>query len=133
MSTTTWDSKATPENWAGLLQAVTAGVSALQQTLTQRPSIYPLTLYDLGSPEYDLVQPLSIVVEEYGQGEGAIARCPELDAFGEGATPTDAIHELKNVVLDLYDELTTTDPATLGEPPLAWLRILRKVVVKVAA
>lgn len=132
-TTLTLDSQAAGDNWTGLLQAMAAGVTSLSQALEQRSQLYPLTLYDLGSPEYELVQPLSIVVEEYGRGEEVIARCPELEAFGEGGTPAAAIHELKNALLDLYDELVATDPATLGELPLAWLRILNKVVVKVAA
>ncbi len=132
MNTTTWDSQAGRDNWAGLLTAVAEGVTALRQTLEERPRIYSLALHDLGSPGYELVQPLSIIVEEY-ESEGAIARCPELDAFGEGSTPSAAIGDLKNVILDLYDDLVATDPTALGELPIAWLGFLRRTVVKAAA
>ena len=113
---------------ASRIAEVADGVISLRQTLERRPHIYSLTIYDLGSADYDLVLPLSIVVEEYGPGEGALARCPELEIFGDGVTAADAIGEVKSAMLDLYDELVATDPTTLGDLPLAWLRLLKKVV-----
>ena len=50
--------------------------------------------------------------------------------FGEGITDSEAILNLKNSILDLYDELTETDPDILGKLPKMWLRILGKIISK---
>lgn len=109
-------------------------IAALRHEVGNRPHVYSLTIYDLGSPDYSLVYPLSIVIEEYGEDQSVIARCPELDTLGEGMTSiTIAIQALRDSILDLYDELIETDVSTLGTLPLTWLRILKRIIVKTPA
>jgi len=96
----------------------------------ERPQKWPTQIRDLGDDDYELVAPVSILVEEYPGDDVVIARFPELEVFGEGATDAEAIFNLKQAILDLYDELTETDPDLLGDLPQTWLRILCKIVVK---
>lgn len=95
--------------------------------LLERPDKWVTQIRDLGDENYELVEPLSILVEEYPD-DVFIARFPEVEVFGEGITDAEAILDLKNSILDLYDELTETDPNTLGKLPKMWLRILKKVI-----
>lgn len=113
---------------ANLISDISENLSALRLEVSQQPRIYTIAIYDLGSQEYNLAAPLSIVVEEHE--EYVTARCPELDVIGEGSTASTAIYDLKNAVLDLYDELIAADSLSLGPAPLAWLRILTKLIVK---
>jgi len=98
--------------------------------LSDRPIKWSTQIHDLGDPEYKLVEPVLILIEEYPNDEIVIARFPELEIFGEGNTGTEALINLKQEILDLYDELTETDPDVLGILPKAWLQILTKIIVK---
>ncbi|HFE67510.1 MAG TPA: hypothetical protein ENJ93_09640 [Chloroflexi bacterium] len=97
--------------------------------IVDRPIKWSTTIFDLGEEEYDLVTPLSILIEEYGEND-VIARFPELEISGIGGTDAEAIQNLKHAILDFYDELTETDPDTLGKLPQMWLRILTKLIHK---
>ncbi len=85
-------------------------------------------IWDLGDEKYQLMAPLSISIEEYPGDEAVIARLPELEVFGEGFTDSEAIHNLKMSILDLYDELTEIDIALLDDLPRTWLRTLKKTI-----
>jgi len=87
-------------------------------------------IHDLGDDDYELVAPVSILVQKYPGDDVVIARFPGLEVFGEGATDAEAILNLKRAMLDLYDELAKADPDLLGDLPKGWLRILGKIVVK---
>lgn len=99
--------------------------------LLDPPRKWTTQIRDLGDENYELLEPILVLVEEYPQDDAVIARFPELEAFGEGTTDAEAIFNLKLAILDLYDELTETDLDLLGETPQAWLRILTKVIAKV--
>ncbi len=85
---------------------------------------------DLGDEKYQLTAPLSILIEEYQGDEAVIARLPELEVFGEGFTDSEAIHNLKMSILDLYDELTETDIDILADLPQTWLETLKRIITK---
>ena len=46
-------------------------------------------------------------------------------------TDAEAILNLKNAILDLFDELTEAAPETLGKLPQMWSRILDKIITRV--
>jgi len=98
-------------------------------TLTERPIKWTTQIRDLGEEEYLLTEPIQIVIEEYSDGS-VIARFPEVEVFGEGNNEPIAIVDLKNAILDLYDELSETAPSTLGDTPKMWLRILTRIINK---
>ncbi|MDY7079414.1 MAG: hypothetical protein SXV54_21080 [Chloroflexota bacterium] len=99
------------------------------ETLTSRPLKWVTQIRDLGEEEYVLVEPIQIVIEEYSDNS-VIARFPEVEVFGEGFSEPEAITNLKIAILDLYDELTETNPDTLGDIPKAWLRVLHQIITK---
>jgi hypothetical protein len=69
-------------------------------------------------------------MREYEDTGEVKASSVELEVFGEGSTATAALAQLKCAILDLYDELAESAPEMLGEPPLAWLRILQRFVAR---
>ncbi len=95
--------------------------------ILKRPTKWSTTVFDLGEEGYNLITPLSILIEEYGEND-VVARFPELEISGIGNTDAEAIQNLKCALLDLFDELTETDPDTLGELPKMWLRILTRLI-----
>jgi len=95
---------------------------------TEKPLKTNAQLFDLGEAEYNLSTPLLITIEEYFDEEVVIAHFPELEVFGEGKTEPEAISNLKNEILDLYDDLMGADPDELGRTPLIWLRILSQII-----
>jgi len=109
---------------------VAAEVESLRLAIEHQPCIYPIEITDLGSDAYNLVRPLPIIIEEYREDDVVIARWPEVEVFGEGHNPSTAIQELKNAILDLYDELVDGDLSLLGDLPLAWRRILCKTITR---
>jgi|GEM_PF-1372348 len=98
--------------------------------INEQPAKWVTQIYDLGDESYILKEPILILIEEYSD-DSIIARFPEVEVFGEGVTDSEAISNLKNSILDLYDELTETDSDTLGKLPKMWLRILDRIITKV--
>jgi len=122
-----------PSEVSELTERVETLVNQVGQFYTQtveRPIKWVTQIRDLGDESYTLVEPVLILVEEYLDGDTVIARFPEIGAFGEGATDTEAILNLKNSMLDLYDELTECDPDRLGQLPKMWLRVLEKLIIR---
>lgn len=103
-------------------------VNHLRSELQARPNVWNTYLVDLGEPGYTLRQPLPILIREYVETGEVKAGSVELEVFGTGSTPAAAIMELKQAILDLYDELAECDPDTLGDLPLGWLRILQRFI-----
>lgn len=103
-------------------------VDQLRSAIHSRPNVWNTYVVDLGEPGYRLRQPLPVLIREY-EGTGAVtANSVELEVFGEGTTSSAAIAQLKQAILDLYDELTEEDQDVLGELPLSWLRILQRFI-----
>ena len=103
-------------------------VDRLRSELHSRPNVWNTYLVDLGEPGYRLRQPLPVLIREYEETGEVTAHSVELEVFGEGATSSAAIAQLKQAVLDLYDELTECDLDELGDLPLSWLRILQRFI-----
>jgi hypothetical protein len=119
-----------PIDVAATVESLVAQTQQLQAEVRQRPLKWTTQIYDLGDDDYMLYQPLMVLIEEYTDEMNVIARLPELEVFGEGSTISEAVWALKNAILDLYDELTAENPALLGDLPLAWLRILKRIITK---
>lgn len=103
-------------------------VDRLRSELHSRPNVWNTYLVDLGEAGYRLRQPLPILIREYEETGEVTANSVELEVFGEGATSSTAIAQLKQAILDLYDELTECDQDVLGDLPASWLRILQRFI-----
>jgi hypothetical protein len=115
------------------MQALSEAMDALQERLGQveeclaaQPRCRQALLYDLGAGKYELKQPLAVQLEEYD--DEAVARIPELDVFASATTDSEALVLLKAEVVSLYDELASCPPEELGERPIAWLRLLKRLI-----
>ena len=87
-------------------------------------------IYDLGDEQYRLMRPISIVIEEYKAEDNFAARFPPVQAYGEGQTEADAVADLKNAILDLYDELMAFETSQLGGHLYEWKQTLNILVEK---
>lgn len=114
----------------GTLSNELAGLSERVDLLCQRPIKWMAQIRDLGDPGYLLAEALMIVIEEYASEGSVIARFPEVEAFGEGETESEAILRLKEDILRLYIDLDRSSPDELGPMPESWLRVLRRVIIK---
>ena len=120
---------------AELLEVVTTAVPVAddlpadlsESKIRGRPVVYNVQIRDLDDEHYELAEPLLALVEEYPD-DTIIASFPEIEAFGEGSTESEAVLNLKHAILDLYDELDADLPESLGELPKAWLRVLRRLI-----
>lgn len=102
-------------------------LSQITETLENTSKIYNATIYDLGDNRYKLTSPLQIVLEE--DQEETVARIPELNLFATADTDAEAIIQLKLELINLYDELSTSD-ITLGPLPKSWLATLKNLITK---
>ena len=97
------------------------------EILMERPIKWTAQIRDLGEEGYTLREPVQIVIEEY-RDESVIARFPEVEAFGQGYSESEAIANLKIAILDLYDELVELE--NLGKEPQMWRRVLNRLISK---
>ena len=91
-----------------------------------RPATFCAVLTDLNSADYSLLAEIEIVVEEYP--DEVVARWPEVEVYANGVTESEALSGLKRQITELFDELETAKPATLGRLPLSWRRILKSTI-----
>jgi len=103
-------------------------IDNLTSMLTNRPIIKNAVLRDLNSRKYSLKENIEFLIEECP--DETIAQWPEVEIFGHGVTQPEAILDLKNEVIDLYEELLTSKQKELGKLPKMWLRILNQVIKK---
>lgn len=110
------------------MNTLTTQLGQLNNERLARPFKYNAELYDLGDPNYKLSAPIIIVVEEYPEEDSFIARFPPVDVFGEGETDYEALEDLKNTILDLFEELSDSDPNELGDTLKSHLNTLRLII-----
>lgn len=103
-------------------------IDHLTRILINRPMIRNAVLRDLNSSKYILKENIEISIEEYP--DETIAVWPEIEAFGHGITQPEAILDLKNEIIDLYEDLSSAKKKEMGKLPEMWLRILKKIIKK---
>ena len=102
-------------------------VADLREALRDRPVMSNTSIIDLNSEQYSLRYSIPIVMEEWD--DEVVATLVETETFGSGATPSEALSELKRRIVALYEDLASSDPGEFGMLPAAWWRILRHYVV----
>ncbi len=98
------------------------------RAVTSRPArvVFSSSIADLGSASFRLKQPLTIVLEDFG--DEIVASWPEVEAWGAGATDADAINDLKGKIVALHEDLRVAPDDKLGKLPLRWKRALAAAV-----
>lgn len=108
------------------LRALRRDVRGIADELSERPIVRYATLSDLGTPHFSLMATLPIVIEEYI--DEVVARWPEIEATGSGSSEPEAIQRLREEVVELMNELSSSAPEELGPEPTQALHILRRLV-----
>jgi len=104
-------------------------MNELLNSLREKPISNNTFLRDLNSNKYTLKEKIEIIIEEYPNE--TIAKWPELEVFGQGASLSEAILDLKREIADIYEDLSNTGEKELGKIPRMWLRILKKLIMKI--
>ena len=98
----------------------------IEHELEDRPKTYALVISDLGDERYTLLSNVSVVLEEYK--DEVVARWPDVGVYASGTTESEAVAGVKRQIVELFEELRTMKPGTLGRIPLSWKRILRRAI-----
>jgi len=87
-----------------------------------------MEIYSLPSDEYELCQPVEVMLKIYP--DEVLALIPELELYGEGATEFEAVNDLKIEIIDLVRELEEISDEELGTDPKMWKKTLATLVKK---
>jgi hypothetical protein len=90
------------------------------------PRIYAISITTFAPEPYELLRPLSIVIE--GRTGGFIASFVEANINASGETEHEAINMVKDTILMAYERLASKDDETLGPGPLKQKQILMNVI-----
>lgn len=113
---------------ASEVQIISQKLDSLQASIDSHPIKWTTDIRDLNELGLRMLQPISIVIEEYPTEDSVIARFPEVEAFGEASTEPQAILELKADIVRLYRDLSNTPLDELGPLPETWLHILKQII-----
>lgn len=113
-------------NLESTIRQIEATVNGIRQDQLDHCVVKQVVLRDLNSQSYQLRAPIEVVIEEYD--EEVVASWPEIETFASGNTVGEALADLKNQIVDLYEDLVHSDPESLGKLPLAWKRILSRLI-----
>ena len=72
-------------------------------------------IYDLASPMYILKSPVDVILKIVD--DETLALMPELELRGEGAIEAEALNDLKNEIIDLFEYLNGLQDKKLGAMP----------------
>jgi hypothetical protein len=103
-----------------------ARVNQIEHELDDRPRTYLSVITDLGDRRYTLLSDVTITLEEYK--DEVVARWSDVGVYASGTTESEAIAGIKRQIVELFEELRTMKPGTLGRMPLSWKRILRRAI-----
>ena len=76
---------------------------------------------------------LSVIKQEYDikiVDDETLALMPELELRGEGAIEAEALNDLKNEIIDLFEYLNGLQDKKLGAMPKRWKKIVNSFVEK---
>ncbi len=88
-----------------------------------------IKIYDLASSDYVLIEPIDVILE-YLTDE-TLAIIPELELYGEGATDSEALVDLKDELITLFEDLNAIPEKKLGKLPRVWKRIVNRMIKRV--
>lgn len=94
-------------------------------TFVKRVAFKNIFISDLGHPNYLLKQPLPILIE--AEQDIYIATNYDTGLFGYGDTELDAIKDLREAIIDCFQDLTK-DPENLGPIPRQILNYLSNII-----
>jgi hypothetical protein len=93
---------------------------------SQPPQLYAICITTFAPEPYELLRPISIVIE--GQTEGFTASFVEANINAFGKTEHEATNMVKDTILMAYERLVSKDDETLRPGPLKQKQILISVI-----
>ncbi len=90
------------------------------------PQIYAISITTFAPEPYELLRPISIVIE--GQADGFIASFVEANINASGETEHEAVNMVKDTILMAYERLASKNDEALGPGPLKQKQILMSVI-----
>lgn len=90
------------------------------------PSIIETKIFDLLIEGYSLKQPIDVILKFYP--DEVISIIPELEIYGEGDNEVEAINDLKNEIVDLFNDLKEIPERELGKYPKSWKKIINSLI-----
>jgi len=107
-----------------VVKALSAQIKELSEVLASKPTTVSFDLSDLSSASYQAATALPAYMEIYD--EEVFAQLIDVEVHGAGATPAEAIQDLKIQVIKLYEDLQTSKPEELGPAPERWKKYLNE-------
>jgi len=93
---------------------------------SEPPVTRTLEIDTLPDPRFSLIRPISIFVsEERGEIKAEI---PEVELYTFASNEDEAIHELTQDLLDLYEDLLDISDGKLGKYPRMWKNYLKSII-----
>ena len=86
-------------------------------------------IYDLGSDDHKLSSSIAVILK-YLDDE-VLAIFPDLDLYGEGKTEGEALSNLKEELIDLFEHLNEIPDSELGAVPKGWKRTINSLIEKI--
>jgi hypothetical protein len=109
-------------------------IKELRELLVENNSFDPIIgvsqtqIYNLGTVDYELVEPINVLIKIYK--EETIALIPDLELYAEGSNEIESINNLKIELLDLFDDLNDMEDEELGVDPRNWKKTLNRLIKK---
>lgn len=91
---------------------------------------YSLTISDLEDSQYELTKPIKVEIEYLENGE-LLGTIENLNIYAYNKVESELISEIKNDLLDLYDDIIDNPENELGTNPKKWKEILKQHVKRV--
>jgi hypothetical protein len=117
-----------PINLEERLQRVEDAVARVSDALSTRPIVSSTQIMDLNSDEYTVRYPIPVIIAE--RIEEITATFPEIETQGRGSTPAQAINDLKEQIVLLYEDLEAKEPEGVDDLSRGWWRVLGHYVAK---
>jgi hypothetical protein len=90
------------------------------------PRTYAISIATFAPEPYELLKPISVVMES--QGDGFVASFVEANINTSGETEHEAINTIKDMILMAYERLSAKDDHQLGPGPLKQMQILTSLI-----
>lgn len=94
-----------------------------------KPFVYTRVIDDLGDSRYALREPIPIEVEI--SKDGIVCSWDYTYRYGSGDTLEEALHELEEEIVILYEALNDKEDGYLSKELKGWKQVLNRVVKKV--
>ncbi len=91
-------------------------------TLEKQTNVISTKIFDLASDKYELKNYIDVILKIYS--DEVLAIIPELELYGEGTNEIYALDDLKQELIDLYEDLNSVPAKNLSKKFKAWKKVI---------